>query len=166
MNEIYFNEIINFLEYSTKYLELLTICKDSRLQNRRKVILKLHSANKLKKIVNEKGFKNILTQNLSLLHSNLQTSEEYTFTLSDVSEGLLDLYQFPVFERYDEYAELYDYKTIQQKTVLCYNRTFEDSLEEYSYVINHDDMVCAVYRVPFYLYWCVRSRLSLKALVY
>ena len=112
------------------------------------------------------NFNNILNHSLSLLHSDLSNNEKYTFTIEETSSELLELYKFPIYEKYDEYAEIYDYKTIQQKTLMCYNRTFEDSLNNFLYSINLNDSVCAVYRIPFYLYWSVKNSLTLKSLIY
>lgn len=166
MNEIFFNEIINYIDYSFSNLNVFSICKDKRIVNKRKYMLKIKSANKLTEIIDDKQFNNILNRNLSLLHNFLFTSDEYTHTITDISDSLLEIFNFTTYEKYDEYALYYDYKTIQQRTLMCYNTTFEDSLENFSYVINPNDEVCSVYRVPFYMHWSIKNSMTLKALVY
>ena len=166
MNEIFFNEIITFVECSFSNLNVFSICKDDRIKNKRNYTIKTQSANKLTEIIDDKQFNNILNRNLSLLHNFLFTNDEYTHTISDISDRLLESFNITTYEKYDEYAFYYDYKTIQQKTLMCYNTTFEESLDNYSYVINHYDEVCSVYRVPFYMHWSIKNSMTLKALVY
>lgn len=166
MNEIFFNEIVNFVELSSSNINLFSICKDDRIAHKRKHTLSLYSANELTEILNDKQFNNILNRNMTLLHSFLYTTEEYTYTITDIADSLLETWNFTTYEKYDKYALYYNYRTIQQPSLMCCNVSFEDSLERFSYVINENDEVCCVYRVPFYIYWSVKKSMTLKALVY